>query len=494
MKVNIDFKIPVTLFDFRESENSLYSYAKLKIFYVGETQDKRLFTKKFSDKLLESLPYVPVVGYYDEEEEDFIGHNSEVQYIYGIVPEDTSVEYISEDGKEYAVCDVILYTGRGDKTGEIAQKIIGKPHSLELNPNTTTFKINRTSDGKMKNIEFLNGTLLGLSILGSEETPAFAGAGFFSKGTHYQKLFEILKTEIDRFSELSKQRGEQMELNLPKDELTIEEEVIEETQEASEFKEEVQETPNVETEVVEEVVAEENIEAENFEETTETEKMEISEFLSKFMKVTDDERLQAITEALRKQLGEYTYIVQMSTEEKVLVYFDYEEGDYFRVKFVEGEEIEFGEKESVKIRFLTEDEINKLWNGTNFIQEEGKRLDETISEEISEFEETKEEKENSIAALNNSERAELEAFRRERKEKLIDSFSEDLSSDFLKGIKEKIDELSFEDLENTLSKEFTRISKQNRSEINKPFAYLKENASMTETERIAELINRYANK
>jgi hypothetical protein len=52
----------------------LYSYAKLKIFYIGQTGDKRLFTKEFSDNLLKSLPYVPVVGYYSEEEEDFVGH------------------------------------------------------------------------------------------------------------------------------------------------------------------------------------------------------------------------------------------------------------------------------------------------------------------------------------------------------------------------------------------------------------------------------------
>ena len=47
---------------------------QVKDFYVGQTGDGRLFTKKFSDQLIESLPYVSVVGYYDEESEDFIGH------------------------------------------------------------------------------------------------------------------------------------------------------------------------------------------------------------------------------------------------------------------------------------------------------------------------------------------------------------------------------------------------------------------------------------
>ena len=181
--MNVNFSIPVSLFNYRESENSLYSFAKLKIFYVGQTKDKRIFTKEFSDQLLSTLPYVPVVGYYDDESEDFIGHYAPEQHIYGVVPEDTLIEYIWEGGKQYAVCDVILYTGRLDKTGEIAQKIVGKQHSLELNPEDTTYEIRKDNEGRIQNIEFKTGSLLGLSILGDNETPAFGGSSFFTQAT-----------------------------------------------------------------------------------------------------------------------------------------------------------------------------------------------------------------------------------------------------------------------------------------------------------------------
>ena len=120
--MNVNYSIPVKMFDFKEEKNSLYSTAKLKIFYVGTTEDKRTFTQEFSDKLLKTLPYVPVVGYYNEEDGDFEGHKVEVQYIYGIVPENATIEYIEEDSKKYAVSDVILYTGRVDKTGEWQRK------------------------------------------------------------------------------------------------------------------------------------------------------------------------------------------------------------------------------------------------------------------------------------------------------------------------------------------------------------------------------------
>ena len=138
-----------------------------------------------------------MVGFYDEEE-DFKGHHQEIQHIYGIVPEDTNVEYIEEDGKKYAVCDVILYTGRHDKTGQIAQKIVGKQHSLELNPNNTTYQINRDSQGKVKNIEFKTGSLLGLSILGDNEKPAFSGSGFFTENTELMQLFENFRKELKK--------------------------------------------------------------------------------------------------------------------------------------------------------------------------------------------------------------------------------------------------------------------------------------------------------
>lgn len=80
----VNFSIPVSLFNYRESDNPLYSYAKLKVFYKGLTGDKRLFTDKFSNKLLESLPYVPVVGYYSDEKEDFEGHHPSLQQILGL--------------------------------------------------------------------------------------------------------------------------------------------------------------------------------------------------------------------------------------------------------------------------------------------------------------------------------------------------------------------------------------------------------------------------
>ena len=105
----IPMNVPVFIRSSDEEQTStLYTKAKLKIFYVGETADHRLFTRDFAEKLLETLPNTPVVGFYSEEDEDFKGHNS-TQYIYGIVPESAVITFEEEDNKTFAITDVILY-------------------------------------------------------------------------------------------------------------------------------------------------------------------------------------------------------------------------------------------------------------------------------------------------------------------------------------------------------------------------------------------------
>lgn len=79
-----------------ESKNGKYSKAKLKVFYIGETADHRLFSKQFAEEVVKTLPLTPVVGYYDEDDEDFIGHNK-VQYVYGLIPESAETTFETDE-------------------------------------------------------------------------------------------------------------------------------------------------------------------------------------------------------------------------------------------------------------------------------------------------------------------------------------------------------------------------------------------------------------
>lgn len=176
------FYVPAQLSAFSgEGEgDTRFTRAKLKVFYKGTTADNRLFTEEFSSGLIKTLPLTPVVGYYDAEKEDFVGHATE-QQILGVVDPTVEPQFEkSDDGNTWAVCDTVLYTERPDQVGDIAKKIVGKSQSLELNPKTIQYKVNYDEKKHFKNLEFTAGEIIGLSVLGDDQKPAFTGSSFFS--------------------------------------------------------------------------------------------------------------------------------------------------------------------------------------------------------------------------------------------------------------------------------------------------------------------------
>ena len=558
--MNVNLNIPVSLFDYRESSNTLYSFAKLKIFYIGETADKREFTKEFSDNLLETLPYVPIVGYYDEEEEDFIGHNPSVQHIYGVVPEDTSLEYIVENGKEYAVCDVILYTGRLDQTGEIAQKIVGKPHSLELNPEDTTYDIVMDSEGNLRKITFTAGSLLGLSILGDDEKPAFTGSGFFkaseenftdelrsSMNQAYQEIAVNFKSRFSRHSYENRMRRlhKTLDKTLPDDYADIVEmtdefahywymgdyyriyyidngyectligepeivhrcfltdyeiEIIEgyETSDwldylDSDEKEKAQKA----IQSIKKQFGKKNLENHiNDHEDVEVKTVEVKELQEQEIVETNDstetsEINEETAEVTNAELAEEVVNTELAEEDKDKEDYEEEEKEE-EMEEQEDEEEEMEEQEDEEEELEEKEDKDK----DKYSNEEGEEFAEETTQETAQIEQQDQEESNS-AALNNSEREELEAFRRERKQGLIDSFEDDLSAEFLETLSENIDNYSFEELEIELSKEFTKTVRSTKKEQTQQKAFVNSRqvkTARTPEEKVAEMIRVYKNK
>lgn len=199
-KQKISTSVPACLSDFTAETNEMFSRAKLKVFYVGQTADKRLFTESFAKEIIKTLPYAPVVSHYDAEKDDFVGH-AEQQNIYGIVDPLKEISFEEIDGQTWAVAEVVLYTERPDELGDIAKKIIGKPHSLELDPKTLQYKINYDKHRKLKNIEFTSGKFVGVSVLGSDQQPAFTGSAFFSVDTEFSKKMDLLKDYLKHSAE-----------------------------------------------------------------------------------------------------------------------------------------------------------------------------------------------------------------------------------------------------------------------------------------------------
>lgn len=213
-KWTINYSWPASLSDFtQDNEQEKITRGKLKVFYKGETSDHRYFSNDFAEKLVKSLPYTPVVSHYDEEEDDFVGHASQ-QQIYGMVDPmvDPSFE-TDEEGKQWCVCDVVLYTERPDKVGEIAKKIIGHEQSLELDPNTVEYKVNYDEKKRFKNIEFTAGRFVGVSVLGKNQRPAFKGSEFFAVTKDFEEKMNILREYCESKAGQIENGGKEMDFN-----------------------------------------------------------------------------------------------------------------------------------------------------------------------------------------------------------------------------------------------------------------------------------------
>ena len=241
--------------------NSAFSKARLKIFYKGLNRNGSYITDEVAEKLLATLPGTPIVGYFDGDCDDFLGHVSpEQNKPYGFVPQDMNFKWemsLDPDGvyRTYACTDIILWTGRYP----VASRIVGKSHSMELNPETV--EGDWVDDGDDFYYQFTNAEFFGLCILGDEYEPCFEGSSFYelhkqedkSISEELHEMFSLYKKELDTAYE-NQTGGQEME-DKEKDSV-VEEEVVE--------------TPAVEEEVEETTPAAEEG-SENFEENGEEE-------------------------------------------------------------------------------------------------------------------------------------------------------------------------------------------------------------------------------
>lgn len=214
-------------------KNSGYSRARLKIFYPGANRNGSYIEKTVGEQMISTLPGTPVVGFYDVGTDDYLDHMTpQHTKAYGFVPTD-SMNFqwelmLDPDGvyRTYACADIILWTARYPE----AKKIVGKSHSMELNPKTISggFKV---IDGE----EYFNidhAEFFGLCVLGDNVEPCFEGSSFYSlkdKQVAYSTVKSDLTQMQKEYYELAtpeienKNGGQEMIINTNN---TAEEEVV----------------------------------------------------------------------------------------------------------------------------------------------------------------------------------------------------------------------------------------------------------------------------
>ena len=180
--------------------NQTLSLARCRIFYKGANRNGTYITDEFAEKLIASLPYAPVKGIYDSMEQDFTDHGAQRYQgrIYGVVPVDNHFaweKHLDSDGvtREYACTDVLLYTAIYQKE---ALDIVNCAQSMELYVDAIEGEW-KYIDGK-KYYVFSEGCFLGLQALGEGFEPCFEGAGF------YTLMVEQLAERMQQFELMSK--------------------------------------------------------------------------------------------------------------------------------------------------------------------------------------------------------------------------------------------------------------------------------------------------
>lgn len=198
----IPVAFPIQVFGKAEKISDTITKKRLRIFYRGLNRNGSYISDEFAERLIETLPYTPIKGIYDDEEEDFGGHSRDRSQgkIYGVVPENPNFEWethLDEDNveREYATADVYLFSALFE---EELEEIEGKAQSMELYPPSIKgewVEINGTSFYRFSDAAFL-----GLQILGENVEPCFEGSSFYSLDTKEAQNFYTYIMELFSFA------------------------------------------------------------------------------------------------------------------------------------------------------------------------------------------------------------------------------------------------------------------------------------------------------
>ena len=204
--------------------NPLISKCQIKVCYVGEqpNRNRSVITKETARQLANSLPGSPIVGYYDQETNDFDEHSREliisegkikfkdITRPYGFVDLNAKVWFqkFLDDGineREYLVTEGYLWTGQYPEAQRIIDK--GNNQSMELDDKNITAHWTKDSNGKPQFFIINEAIISKLCVLGEAKEPCFEGSNitapqitFSFEDSFKEQLFsmmEEIKTILD---------------------------------------------------------------------------------------------------------------------------------------------------------------------------------------------------------------------------------------------------------------------------------------------------------
>lgn len=200
--------------------NPLISKCQIKVCYVGETpnRNRSVITKDVATQIANSLPGSPIVGFYNETNEDFEEHNriidisngqfkiKDVTKPYGFVDLNAKVwfqKYRDDDEveREYLVTEGYLWTGQYPEAKRIIEH--GNNQSMELDEKTINASWTKDSNGKPQFFIINEAIISKLCILGEDYEPCFEGSSItkFSFEDDFKQQIYSMMAEIKEILE-----------------------------------------------------------------------------------------------------------------------------------------------------------------------------------------------------------------------------------------------------------------------------------------------------
>ena len=171
--------------------NPLISKCQIKVCYVSDepNRNRSIITKEVAKKMANSLPGSPIVGYYNEDKQDFEEHErvleispkgelrlKDITKPYGFIDLNAKVwfqKFLDDDAqeREYLMTEGWLWTGQYPECSRVITQ--GNNQSMELDKKIIDAYWTKDENGKPQFFIINEAIFSKLCILGNEEEPCF---------------------------------------------------------------------------------------------------------------------------------------------------------------------------------------------------------------------------------------------------------------------------------------------------------------------------------
>lgn len=232
MPMHLSTPLPnIELINLKETEISpLISKCQIKVCYVGDEPNRNgtIFTKEVAKTMAPSLRGAMIVGYYNENTEDFEGHNEVIEFRgnevtfapttkpYGFVDLGAKVWFqkFLDDGNiehEYLMTEGYLWTGQFPECVRILEK--GNNQSMELDEKNFDGSWTKTDNSNLEFFIVNEAIISKLCILGEDVEPCFEGAQITKTQFSFDNSFkEQMYSMMNEVRDLLEKGGKTMAL------------------------------------------------------------------------------------------------------------------------------------------------------------------------------------------------------------------------------------------------------------------------------------------